>query len=321
MNKFFIVKKASFFSFFIVCIFAALSVLSYYSFSSDYSFGSDLWIYKENFYDTHLDLNLIASPAYYFFSLSMSSLGFSFEFFRIVLFFLFYVAVLRQFYVLSNSHILVALLFFTVLLYPTYQSLSSLVLRQGLGIAFLMLIGFWGQPRSLKKRILLIIIAAFAHLSLLFYILPLYLSHKFTGLKFAFSLWIGIVIAYVLNVGLVIKNVLVMFLTALGLPYAEYALVEVDYTLGFNANFLLPSIAVILFLVVAKLSYRKLSEQSLYLLQFFFFANGIALLFSGFPYYDRLMIYSWVLVPLLLLSLFSNFRFYKTKAYASVKNI
>lgn len=292
-----------------------LSLFYYYSFTGLYSFGSDLWIYRENFYSTHIDFAFISSPAYFIFSSGMSHLGFSFEFFRVTICFFFYIAVLRQFYSLSVNHLLVAVLFFLVLFFPAYQSLSTLVLRQGLGVAILMLLSFWGEGRSLRRQSFYVLIAASAHLSLLFYLVPLYLSNRIKRLRLILIIWMSIAFLYSMNVGLLIKDLLVQFLTLLGLPYVEYALFEVEYNLGFNANFLIPSFFIIFLVALCKFCYRALSERSLYLLKFFFITNGLAFLFSGFPYYDRLMLYSWVMIPLIILTLFSDFRIYRRRNF------
>lgn len=296
---------------FYMCFLFLISMHEYFSFDFFYGYGSDLWVYNYEYNNLGFSLNIFNSPVYYFFSSTLSALGFSFEFFRASLFFVFFVAVVRQFYLFSNNHFLVFLFLIVALFYPVYISLSSLVLRQGLGVAFLMIIGFWGNSRSFIVHSFLVFLAALSHLSLLFYILPLYLSHKFSVLKFSLFFWVGVVIAYIMDVGIIIKDVLSVLLGFLGFPYVKYALIDFDYKLGFNVNFLLPSVVVLLFMVVAKLRFQFFSIQSLYLLRFFFFSNGVALLFSGFAYYDRLMIYSWILMPFIVLSLNSVPKIYK----------
>ncbi|WP_306520485.1 EpsG family protein [Rheinheimera sp.] len=224
----------------------------------------------------------------------------SFELFVTSCFFVFYLSLIRPFYHLSEAKLLVVLLFIVMIYYPMYQSLSSLVLRQGMGFAFLMFSGFYFNSHRFLMSTLKICLAALFHLSLLFYVPVLVVNRMISSLKLLVFFWCGIVMLYVLEV----PNAFVELLPGdLSSMVRAFNMVNDDYVVGFKPLFLLLSVIPFFLMLLRPYYYYVAADKQMFeILKIFFVANGAGLLCSGFPYYDRVMLFSWVLVPLIFVN-------------------
>jgi hypothetical protein len=200
--------------------------------------------------------------------------------------------------------------------YPMYQSLSSLVLRQGMGFAFLMMVGFYFQSHRFLISSLKIAIAALFHISLLFYIPVILINRIISSLKLLVLGWFMLIILYVAEVPLVFVDLLPSELSSM---VRAFSMLEDNYVVGFKPLFLLLSVIPFFILLFRQYYYYVASDKVMFeIMKIFFVANGAGLLCSGFPYYDRVMLFSWVLVPLIIVN-FCGFLYAKINQPPFVK--
>lgn len=224
----------------------------------------------------------------------------SFELFVTSCFFIFYAALVNPFYRLSGIPWLAVLLFCILYFYPMYQSLSSLILRQGMGFAFLMILGFYFNSHSLLISSLKVVLAAFFHLSLLFYLPVILVNRLISSLKLLVFFWCVVAVLYVLNVPMAFVSLLPADLAGL---VRAFSMIEDDYVVGFKPLFIVLSAIPFLLLLIRPYYYYIAGDKVMFeIMKIFFVANSAGLLFSGFPYYDRVMLFSWILVPLILVN-------------------
>ncbi|MBU1309915.1 MAG: EpsG family protein [Gammaproteobacteria bacterium] len=235
----------------------------------------------------------------------------SFELFVTTCFFIFYAALVNPFYRLSGVPWLTVILFCILYFYPMYQSLSSLVLRQGMGFAFLMIAGFYFNSHAFFISALKVVIAALFHLSLLFYLPVILVSRLISSLKLLVFFWCVVAVMYVLNIPTSFVSLLPGDLAGL---VRAFSMIEDDYVLGFKPLFFALSIVPFLLLLIRPYYYYVAADKVMFeIMKIFFISNSAGLLFSGFPYYDRVMLFSWILVPLILVN-FCGFIFPKQRS-------
>lgn len=227
----------------------------------------------------------------------------SFEWFVVFCFFIFYASLIQTFYYLCEVKWLVFIVFAAIFFYPMYQSLSSLVLRQGLGFAFLFVSGFFFRSHLFLWSAAKVIVASLFHLSMLFYIPVLLVNRFISSLKLLVLFWCVTVALYVTDVPLAFVSLLPADLAG---AVRAFSMVEDNYVTGFKPLFLLLSLVPFLCIVIRPYYYYVCQNQMMFeMLKIFFVANSAGLLFSGFPYYDRVMLFSWVLVPLIIMNFLS----------------
>ncbi len=224
----------------------------------------------------------------------------NFELFVTTCFFVFYYSLIKPFYHLCEAKFLVLVLFVLMFYYPMYQSLSSLVLRQGMGFAFLMMAGFYFQSHKFLISSLKIAIAALFHVSLLFYIPVLLINKLIASLKLLVLGWLVLVALYIVEVPTHFVDLLPADLSSM---VRAFSMLEDDYVVGFKPLFLLLSVVPFFLLLLRSYYYYVAADKVMFeILKIFFVANGTGLLCSGFPYYDRVMLFSWILVPLIIVN-------------------
>lgn len=239
----------------------------------------------------------------FYYLMFMYTKWFNFELFVTTCFFLFYVSLIRVFYFLSEVKWLVFVVFIAIFFYPMYQSLSSLVLRQGLGFAFLFVSGFFFRSHLFLWSAAKVVVAALFHLSMLFYIPVLLVNRFISSLKLLVLFWCVTVALYVTNVPLAFVSLLPGDLAG---AVRAFSMVEDNYVTGFKPLFLVLSVVPFLCIVIRPYYYYVCRNQMMFeMMKIFFVANSAGLLFSGFPYYDRVMLFSWVLVPLIIMNFLS----------------
>jgi hypothetical protein len=227
----------------------------------------------------------------------------NFELFVTACFFLFYASLIKTFYSLCDVKWLVFIVFLVLFFYPMYQSLSSLVLRQGLGFAFLFVSAFFFRSHLFVLSAAKVALASLFHLSMLFYVPVLLVNRFISSLKLLVLFWCITVVLYVCNIPLAFVNFLPADLAG---AVRAFSMVEDNYVTGFKPLFLILSVVPFLFLLLRPYYYYVCKNQMMFeMLKIFFVANSAGLLFSGFPYYDRVMLFSWVLVPLVMMNFVS----------------
>ena len=217
--------------FMVVCIHTLFFYLYLSSNLGNLGFG-DLGIYQIQF------LNIIkynglqnSTDLGFYYLMMLYGEYLNFELFVTTCFFVFYLSLIKPFYYLSEAKLLVVILFLMIFYYPMYQSLSSLVLRQGMGFAFLMFSGFYFNSHRFLISTLKISLAALFHLSLLFYIPVIAVNRMISSLKLLVFFWCGIVVLYVLEIPNAFVDLLPGELSGM---VRAFNMVNDDYVVGFK---------------------------------------------------------------------------------------
>lgn len=230
--------------------------------------------------------------------------------FLITCYFLFYFSLIAPMYRVSNSAILAVVVFAVCYFFPSYNSLTTLVLRQGLGFSVLFMMSFYFYSDKKLISVLKILTASLFHASFLFYLPVLIISWMIRHLFTLSMSWLVIAILYVANIPLKLSDLLP---ENVKLFYRVANATETEFVLGFKPLFLLLSAMPMLCLLFRPYyDFIKQEPVMFNMFRIFMIANGIAMLFSGIPYYDRIMLFSWVLVPLFAVS-FVSFMLEKTR--------
>lgn len=259
----------------------------------------------DNYLSRYGDVSWVAElrPDYFYYLFSyLCSLFFSFEFFLAVVGVLFFYSIAS--FLRKSIGMSYWIPFFLVgcFFYPSYISASELVVRQGVGFAVLFFSSFYLGSTSLRRKIACILLASLFHSGFLFYLLIVWLNKKLINvLKPAISLWVLVTALYALNIPAYLVDLL---------PSLEYfgrsldGYIEAEYVVGFKLNFaLLSAIPAVLLIYPGFSRYVRRNAEREHIYVFYLLSNSCGMLFSGFGYYDRVMLFSWVLVPLI----FCNF--------------
>lgn len=265
---------------------------------------SDIGVYQlqfdrmQNFNNLYTQID----PGFYSMMLLYARL-LDFPSFLISCYFLFFCSLIAPMYKVSNSAVLAVVFFLVCFVYPAYNSLTTLVLRQGVGFSVLFFLSFYFYSDRRLMSVGKIMIAALFHASFLFYI-PVLIAAVFIRQLSTLSIsWLVIALLYIADIPMKITDFLPENIKVF---YRVVSAGEVDFILGFKPLFLVLSCLPMLCLVM-KSYYREVSQDKslMNVYQIFILANGMAMLFSGIPYYDRIMLFSWVLVPIIGVSFFS----------------
>ncbi len=228
---------------------------------------------------------------------------FDFKLFLLFCYTLFFSALVVPMYRASIVPALALVVFLVCFFYPAYNSLSSLVLRQGMGFALLFLTNFFFKIDFKKGTLLKILLAAAFHSSFLFYYVVVIGAWMLNGLKRISTIWLGMVGLYIADVPLKLVNYLP---ENIKLFYRLATAEEAEFIVGFKPLFLVLSVLPVLFLLYREFyEYVRTTVEVQNLYKIYLVANTIALMFSGIPYYDRIMMFSWVLVPIIAVNFFS----------------
>lgn len=201
-------------------------------------------------------------------------------------------------------------------------SLSMNILRQGLAVGFLLVI--IGLLHNLSNNItlkvkflilILIFLAFFSHHSSLVFIIVIVLVALFKKLKLKY--YYGLLMSSIL-ISYINRNDsfgLSSFVSVLGdsSNYGKYGEMQLDYQVGFKIKFILFNLSV-LFLAI-KMYKSKLENNTKYLLllKSFIVLSSIFFVLSSIPFSDRIGLYSWILIPYLMMPYLSyNYQYIKT---------
>lgn len=272
---------------------------------------SDIGVYQlqfdrmQNFNNLYTQID----PGFYSLMLLYARL-FDFPSFLITCYFLFFCSLIAPMYKVSNSAVLAVVFFLICFVYPAYNSLTTLVLRQGVGFSVLFFLSFYFYSNRRLLSVGKVMLAALFHASFLFYI-PVLIAAVFVRKLSTLSLsWLVISLLYIADIPMKITDLMPENIKVF---YRVVSAGEVDFILGFKPLFLVLSCLPMLCLVM-KSYYREVSQDKalMSVYQIFILANGMAMLFSGIPYYDRIMLFSWVLIPVIGVS-FCSFLLAKTR--------
>ncbi|WP_157381261.1 EpsG family protein [Tepidiphilus margaritifer] len=273
------------------------------------TYGGDLQNYHEKYIGK--EIFGLASFGYYFLSYLFSVLGIPFVLFRFFLFFMLYFSLMRFSLKITQKKILILLFVLGIFFFPPYQSLSDFILRQGLGFSYLFLTNFFyfNEKQDFRDKIINIIVASLFHPTFLFYFFPLLALKIFRALVPTLAIYVIFVIFYVLDFGYYTSDLFRTFIYLDIITSFDPLVSAEDYVVGFKFYFLLASLLPLIVYLAGYLFGLVFKEFEVELFRFYCFANGLGFLFSGYPYYDRVMLFSWVLIPFFAISFLSKFSF------------
>lgn len=189
-------------------------------------------------------------------------------------------------------------------------SLSMNVLRQGLAVGFLLVI--IGILHNLSNNInykvkslilILILLALFSHHSSLVFIAVVFVVALFKKVKmrYYYALFISAILISYVNRNDIFG--LSYILSGLGdsSNYSKYGQNQLDYEIGFKIKFILFNLSILILSV--RLYKSKLQENLKYLmiLKSFIVLSSIFFILSSIPFSDRIGLYSWILIPYLMM--------------------
>lgn len=276
------------------------------------------------YYFTFID-SLVESSEIAFYSLMLAVKYFtnSFTIFLLVIAFIYYLCLnysIAKYAKYYNINYYLGYLVFLSMFFN--YSLSMNVMRQGLSVAFLLVaIAInYGQKNKLGSRkkaliVILLLLAFFSHHSSLIFILCLLsvIILKKIKLKHYYLLFgLSIVISYLNQSDPLGISGLVASLGDSS-NYGRYGEIQTDYSVGFKLQFV--AFNAFCLLLAGKLYKSKLYKDGKYeiLLKAYILLSSIFFIFSAIPYSDRIGIYSWILIPYLLMPYLSyNYKYPKT---------
>lgn len=220
----------------------------------------------------------------------------------------------------SNNVLLLSITSFIFLFYfPVYQSLTVLVLRQGISSAWALLClpsffrGFSGNKIWIGFSCLLIILF---HGSGVFFVISAFLAFVF-GVRLILLIWFIVCLLYIFGIS---GDVGFLLLNHFGFDpdiFRSLATerIDIEYTFGFKLNFFLLSLAPVVFYLfglylksVAPLFY---SDYLNFLFVTYLTLNILGMFSSSLMFHDRIFIWSWILIPPLMLGFVFSYRFVK----------
>lgn len=271
----------------------------------------DIGVYQLQF-DRMINFNSLYTqidPGFYSMMLLYARL-FDFPSFLITCYFIFYCSLIAPLYKISSSAVLAVVFFIICFVYPSFNSLTTLVLRQGVGFSMLFFLSFYFYTDRRLVSFGKVIFASLFHASFLFYI-PVLIASVFIRQLSTLSLsWLIIALLYIADIPMKITDFLPENIKVF---YRVASATETEFVLGFKPLFLILSCLPMLCLMMRSYYYEVKQTPLLFsVYQVFILANCMAMLFSGIPYYDRIMLFSWVLVPLIGAS-FASYLLEKTR--------
>lgn len=248
----------------------------------------------------------------------------NFRFFLFILALIYYSCAIYAIKNYSKYYLINHFLAFFLLLSMFFNyNLTTNILRQGLSIAFLLVIFglVYKQNTSIKSIkngyiLLLLLFAFFSHHSSIIFILSILsvMLFKVIRLKHYYMLFIFAIITSYINRNDILG--ILNILSSLGdvTTYSQYGDGgETDYTVGFKIQFIAFNT---FFLILARKIYKvKLCNDYKYeiLLKSYILLSSIFFISTVIPYSDRIGLYSWILIPFLIMPYLSyKYKYPKT---------
>lgn len=225
-----------------------------------------------------------------------------------------FVGMLKQLFVPRHM----AIVFFTYLNFIFFREYSTNVLRHGIAISFIMYaLSLWvaGDKKKIKLYTSIILAALFHWSSIPFALILLMLTSRFkVKLKGLVLVWVTLATLFLTNINTQILRPIWRFVPNIDL-YTQSSTVSAYAGRVNRIDFLAFSGAwVVIGLVLYLFIYRE--DNYLKILKVYILFNSVFLLLGFVAYSDRISIYSWFLIPLLIwYPIFNSKRYSATLSY------
>ena len=173
---------------------------------------------------------------------------------------------------------------------PFYLSININILRHGIAIAVALLgMGLTLHIRHPLYKILAAYPPTLFHNIAGLMTLPIFISINRTNL-----IWLWLTLSFTSYFSSLYSSFFTQYLTG---RYADYALTETTYRIGFRPDFTLFSSLPLLLLFIVP--FRKMSIDTRRVFNAYLLINGLGLTMNFISFSDRLLTNSWVIIPLL----------------------
>jgi hypothetical protein len=192
--------------------------------------------------------------------------------------------------------------------YFAYNALLTNVIRQGLAVIVIFAFYFTDRNRGLLYYILVTFIASFFHASALIFLIVYLISRLIKSMTFYVSIFLVSTILYIFDIP-------ITFAERLNLQIVEifffkkdlFLFYESNYNLGFSVLKFLATILPIFFYFLDSRQNSSQNKNWNILWQCYFLISSAGMIMSGLNYYDRILLYAWILIPILALPSIEKF--------------
>lgn len=250
-----------------------------------------------------------------FISFLLQKINFTFNMFLFSAALLFYYFIgsllLRNSYFRSTNFLVYALMLVIFPFYFAYDSLLYVVFRQSLAVIILFAFYFPEEPRGKLYYFTLALIASFFHISAIIFFFIYLSTQTFKKINLYLYLFIFSFCAYIIDLPLYFtENIKEILNTIFPMKKNLIHIYEIkNYQLGFS----LKKSIIILFPLIFFIFERKETISNHFkreIWQIYFIISSVGMIMSGIAYYDRVLLYAWILIPILALPfcerIFSN---------------
>lgn len=274
---------------------------------------SDLYRYYEYYKAVSLeDLQSISwyeGKLFYSIFYIIKEIGINFKFLVFISIYLFFISFARLARVFLNTQNIYIILIIYGLLLFWLNSAMGVVLRQGYAILLITLfLDTLSRKKSYLSKFFIILISVNIHFGVIM-LIPLVIFWNLLKkyLWFLNSFFVISLVLYISESWYFFSSHFLSFLTDRNVYVGALSIEESSYKIGFSiykmAAFLLP---ILLYNTSKFFGYRHNSE-SIVLYILFVYYSIVGMIFSGFPYHDRIFLFAWIFSPLLIASFFKIF--------------
>jgi hypothetical protein len=268
-------------------------------------YGGDLKRYSNHYYGNESIVTYYGYTLYIIF-LKLGS-WLDFKYFILIFQLTFYAVLFFCGLRLFKKHNLLKFNFFLLILlfFPTYEGYSSLALKQGMGMMFMLLQIFFVKRQLSIISLFLLLASIFSHFVFLIFYLIFYTSRYFS-IKFLQIIFLVSILFYILGNNGFFFNLIVSFIEYFSSTLSNKTNLRIsdDYNLTFVIFSLLP------FLFYQISVFRKYINESFFIKKIYKFhllySFFIYLFFSNYYYINRFLEISWLFYPFYLLILFET---------------
>jgi hypothetical protein len=200
------------------------------------------------------------------------------------------------------------LMLFLFPFYFAYDSLLNVVIRQGLAVIVIFAFFFPDRDRGHIYFLIVSFIASLFHTSALIFFIVYVVSRFFKNMNFYVIFFLLSAILYITELPIFFAELLNMVIIKIFFFKSNLILFyDSNYKLGFSIyKFLATILPLFIYLLESKKNFSKNNKKKM-LWQCYFFISSIGMTMSGLNYYDRVLIYSWIFIPILSLPVIEIF--------------
>lgn len=231
--------------------------------------------------------------------------------------FLFIMGVLFYFFtgklMYKNSASQDKLFFYCIMLflfpfYFAYDALLHVVIRQGLAVLIIFAFFFPDRDRNYTYFAIVSFIASLFHTSALIFFIVYVVSRFFKNMNFYVIFFLFSTIIYVTDFPIFFAEFLNIAIMKIFFFKSDIMLFyDSNYKIGFSIlKFSATFLPFFIYLLESKKNLYNNNNRKM-LWQCYFFISSIGMMMSGLNYYDRVLLYSWILIPILSLPVLEIF--------------